>query len=162
VTAPARPSIRFATETDIDTVAHLICAMDTYYEEALPDESAYAAMVASTLATQEGTRFVLCFSEGEPAGIACFAILRPGAHLSGLIFVKDLFVRAEWRGRGLGRALMRFIARFARDQGIGRIDLATDQNNHEARRLYEALGGVLRPAVYFTFPESALKKMAGH
>lgn len=157
---PAQTLIRFADQTDIETVAHLIWAMEMYYEEALPAGSAYADMVASTLATQEGTRFVLCFCDGEAVGIACIAILRPGPSLSGLIFVKDLFVRAEWRGRGLARALMRFLAGFACDQGIGRIDLATAQDNEGARKLYERLGGELGPAVYYTFSPSVLRKMA--
>ncbi len=136
--------------------------MDMYYRpgETLPEPEAYAAMAAATIRTQEGTRFVLCFVDDEPAGLGCFAVLRPGRDLNGLIFVKDLFVRAERRGQGLGRAMMRFIAGFALEQGIGRIDLATDVANDGARKLYAELGGLVRPAVYFSFPESALKKMA--
>lgn len=136
--------------------------MDAYYRpgEVLPAPEAYAAMAEATIKTQEGTRFVLCFASDEPAGLGCFAVLRPGRDLKGLIFVKDLFVRAEMRGKGLGRAMMQFIAEFALAHGIGRIDLATDIANEGARGLYEALGGVVRPAVYFSFPESALEELA--
>lgn len=136
--------------------------MDQHYRpgEALPVPEAYAAMAETAIRTREGTRFVLCFADDEPAGLGCFTVLRPGRDLKGLIFVKDLFVRAERRGQGLGRAMMRFIAGFALEQGISRIDLATDVANESARKLYEELGGVVRPAVYFSFPESALRDLA--
>ncbi|QIG46691.1 GNAT family N-acetyltransferase [Nordella sp. HKS 07] len=123
--------------------------------------AAYAAIAEATIRTQEGTRFVLCFADDEPAGLACFAVLRPGRDLKGLIFIKDLFVRAELRSRGLGRAMMRFIAEFALGHGIGRIDLAAGTDNPGARKLYEELGGLVRPAVYFNFPEDTLRKLAG-
>ncbi len=151
---------RFATEADIDAVAQLLRAMDGYYGDPLSAPGDYAAMVAAIMAEKEGTRFVLCFHNGEPAGIGCFAILRPGKGLAGLIFVKDLFVRDGLRGKGLGRALMRFIAEFAISAGIGRIDLAAAQDNEGARKLYERLGGVPAPAVYYNFPQSALRKLA--
>ncbi len=136
--------------------------MDEYYRpgEVLPAPAAYAVMAEVTIRTQEGTRFVLCFTGDEPAGLGCFAVLRPGRDLKGLIFDKDLFVRAERRGQGLGRSMMRFIAGFALEQGISRIDLATDVASEGARKLYEELGGVVRPAVYFSFPENALKQLA--
>jgi GNAT superfamily N-acetyltransferase len=136
--------------------------MDEHYRpgEILPTPEAYAAMAVATIRTEEGTRFVLCFAGDEPAGLGCFAVLRPGRDLKGLIFVKDLFVRVERRSQGLGRAMMRFIAGFALEQGINRIDLATDVANEGARKLYEELGGVVRPAVYFTFPESVLRELA--
>lgn len=159
MTAPARLSTRFADETDIDAVAELLRAMDAYYGDPLPALEDYVAMIARTMAQEEGTRFVLCRHEGKPAGLACFAVLRPGQELSGLLFVKDLFVRDGLRSRGLGRELMRFIADFAVSAGIGRVDLATAQDNHGARKLYERLGGVLATAVYYSFPKSALRKL---
>jgi GNAT superfamily N-acetyltransferase len=160
VTAPARHTTGFAKESDIDAVAELLRAMDAYYGDPLPAPDDYASMVAATMASQEGTRFVLCFRDGEPAGLGCFAVLRPGSDLAGLIFVKDLFVRTELQGRGLGRELMRFIAEFAVTAGIGRIDLATDESNEGARKLYESLGGKLRPAAYYTFSQDVLRDLA--
>jgi mycothiol synthase len=56
-------------------------------------------------------------------------------------YVKDLVVHPDWRGRGLGRALMQHtFAEFAR-RGIPRVTLKTDSNNPTgAWRLYERLG----------------------
>ncbi|WP_119389371.1 GNAT family N-acetyltransferase [Taklimakanibacter lacteus] len=160
--SPAQTVIRFADQADIIATAKLLAAMDAHYRPGvhLPGDDEYAGMVTRTMKTQEGTRFVLCLAENMPAGLACCAILRPGRDRKGLLFVKDLFVRGEWRGRGLGHAMMRFLAAFTLEQGIGRIDLATDISNDGAQRLYDEIGGIRRPAVYFTFPDNVLRKLA--
>jgi GNAT superfamily N-acetyltransferase len=160
VIAPARHTIRFANPADVDAVAQLLRAMDAYYGDPLPALGNYAAMAAATMTGQEGTRFVLGLHESEPVGLGCFAVLRPGQELKGLIFIKDLFVRAEWQGQGMGSALMRFIADFAVKTGIGRIDLATGQDNEGALKLYDRLGVVRQPAVYYNFPQSVIRKIA--
>src|SRR5262245_48299336 len=129
--------------------------MDAHYHPgaALADDDQYAGMIDRTIRTREGTRFVLGFLAGKPAGLACFAIIRPGRERKGLVFVKDLFVHAEHRGKGLGRTMMSFLASFTLEQGLGRIELATDPANEDAQRLYSDLGGIRRPAVHFTFPD---------
>lgn len=160
MTTPARHSIRFASPADIDAVARLLRAMDAYYGDPLLEPDDYAQMVSTTMMDKEGTRFVLGLHQSEPVGLGCFAILRPGQELSGLIFVKDLFVRQGWQGQGLGEALMRFIAGFALAQGISRIDLATGEDNRGAQRLYDRLGGIRQPAVYYNFPLDVIRKLA--
>lgn len=160
MTAPAHHTLRFANPTDVDAVALLLRAMDAYYGDPLPALENYAALAQATMREQEGTRFVLCLHQGEPVGLGCFAVLRQGHELKGLIFIKDLFVRAEWQGQGLGSALMRFIADFAVKRGIGRIDLATGRDNEGAQRLYDRLGGVRQPAVYYNFPQDLIRKIA--
>ncbi|MFY0100128.1 GNAT family N-acetyltransferase, partial [Acinetobacter baumannii] len=79
-----------------------------------------------------GTQFALARHAGRPVGLAAFAVIHPGRRLKGLIFLKDLFVAPEARGLGTGEALMRFLARFAVDNGIGRIDLTAEPHNEGA------------------------------
>lgn len=155
--------IRFAAEADAALVAGVIEAMDRHYrpDAVLPAPDAYKAMASTTIAEREGTRFALYIApDGKAVGVACVAVLRPGRDLRGLLYVKDLFVRREARGLGLGTEIMRFLARFCLEQGIARIDLGTDRSNEGAQRLYEALGGVGQDKVNFTFPMDVLKTLA--
>jgi ribosomal protein S18 acetylase RimI-like enzyme len=102
----------------------------------------------------------LCLAAAEPLGLACVGVLRPGRDLKGLVFVKDVFVRDEARGRGIGTRLMRFLARFAIAQGLGRIDLTTPVGNAGAQRLYAALGGIVQHKVCFSFPIESLERLS--
>jgi GNAT superfamily N-acetyltransferase len=53
----------------------------------------------------------------------------------------SLWVRDDWRGRGLGRALVRRVQEDARARRVPRISLSVEADNH-ARRLYRAEGFV--------------------
>jgi GNAT superfamily N-acetyltransferase len=156
-------SFHHATLDDVADVAGIIEAMDQHYVGAGNTRGLDAAMslVHRTIDTKEGTRFLLARDGTRPVGIACFAILSPGHRLSGVLFLKDLFVPAHLRGRGIGRALMCKLAAWAQDQGIGRIDLTIDKTNEGARALYERLGGAPQDKIMFRYEGGALAALAG-
>jgi len=54
--------------------------------------------------------------------------------------VKRLWVQADWRGRGVGRALMAELEAAARDLGLSRLRLETGERQPEAVALYAAEG----------------------
>jgi mycothiol synthase len=51
-------------------------------------------------------------------------------------------VRAAWRGRGLGRELLRWGMRYARDRGAAKVDLSVEALNERALQLYRRHGFV--------------------
>ena len=57
-----------------------------------------------------------------------------------VLFVYEVRIAEEARGRGLGRAAMEFAERFAAEQGLGRIELNVMGGNDVARGLYRVLG----------------------
>lgn len=156
-------TFRLATIADAAIVARLIDAMDTHYR---PGDTAglepAVAMVEDAIRRHEGTQFLLAFAGADPAGLACFAVLRPGYRHQGLLFLKDLFVPELFRGRRIGRAMMAELAAFAIAHAIGRIDLTTDTTNIAARSLYESLGGDPQDKVMFRFDGEALRALARH
>lgn len=58
------------------------------------------------------------------------------------IYLEDLYVRPEARGRGVGRALMTALADEARAHGMARIDWSVLDWNESAIGFYESLGAV--------------------
>ena len=54
--------------------------------------------------------------------------------------LNDLFVAPEFRGTGVGRALMARAREHAESSGAGGMSLATERTNRTAQRLYEAQG----------------------
>jgi GNAT superfamily N-acetyltransferase len=154
--------VRLATRADAPWLGALIDEMDRHYRgaDAVQAVGTAAAMIERTFDTAEGTRFLLAIVSGKPVGIACFAVIRPGRGHAGLIFLKDLFVVENERGKGVGRSLMKQLAAFALAHNIGRIDLTTDHSNTGAQKLYSELGGLARPKVLYTFDGDVLSRLA--
>jgi GNAT superfamily N-acetyltransferase len=145
--------VRLATLEDAADVAALVRALDLHY--AGPDVAQplapTLAMVERSMREAEGTRYALAFHDGRAVGLACFAVLRPGFKLTGLLFVKELFVESHARGRAVGLALMRWLAEHARSLGLTRIDLTTDGTNTGAQAFYERLGAERMDKVFYRF-----------
>jgi len=79
---------------------------------------------------------------GRAVGFALFFhnystfLARPG------LYLEDLFVRPGFRGRGVGRALLRELARIAVERGCGRLEWSVLDWNEPALRFYRSLGAV--------------------
>ena len=82
----------------------------------------------------------LGFYEGQPVSFALFFqtfstfLGRPGIHL------EDLFVIPELRGKGIGRVMLAYLARIARQRDCGRLEWSVLDWNEPAIRLYRQLG----------------------
>lgn len=81
--------------------------------------------------------------DGDPVGFALFFhnystfLAQPG------IYLEDLFVRPEARGRGVGRALLAHLARLARARDCGRLEWAVLDWNNSAIGFYRGLGAAM-------------------
>jgi GNAT superfamily N-acetyltransferase len=138
--AAASFTVRPATPADVPQVLAFIRALADY--ERLLDQ---------VVATEEGLRAALfgprpyaevAIAEDaeRPLGFALFFhtfstfLGQPG------IYLEDLFVVPEARGRGVGRALLRHLAGLAVARGCGRVEWAVLNWNAPAIRFYESLG----------------------
>lgn len=55
------------------------------------------------------------------------------------IYIEDLYVKPEYRGKGIGRKLLEYIAGLAIERGCGRVEWWV-LNWNPARKFYEAIG----------------------
>jgi ribosomal protein S18 acetylase RimI-like enzyme len=145
--------IRLAAPEDAADVAALVRALDLHYvgPQVAQPLAPTREMVERSMREAEGTRYALAFRGGQAVGLACFAVLRPGFRLSGLLFLKELFVDSHARGQAVGAELMHWLAAYARAQGLTRIDLTTDGTNTGAQAFYERLGGERTNKVLYRF-----------
>ena len=129
-----------ATEQDVPTLLELIRGL-AEYEKMLDKFEATEAKLRKTLFAEKPAAEALLGFEGEAAvGFAIFFtnystfLAKPG------IYLEDLFVKPEFRGRGFGKALLRRIARIAVERGCGRMEWTVLDWNEPSIRFYESLG----------------------
>jgi GNAT superfamily N-acetyltransferase len=132
--------IRRATPADVPIILELIRDLATY-ERAPSEVTATEGRLLQVLFGEKPVAEVLLASEGEaPVGFAVFFhnfstwLGRPG------LYLEDLFIRPEHRGKGYGRALLVDLAKIARDRGCGRMEWAVLDWNEPAIEFYKKLG----------------------
>jgi GNAT superfamily N-acetyltransferase len=132
--------IRTAHVEDVPIILQLIRDLATY-ERAPHEVTATEEQLVDVLFGQRPAAEVLLAFEGRsPVGFALFFhnfstwLGRPG------LYLEDLFVKPEKRGKGYGRALLVELAKIARDRGCGRMEWAVLDWNEPAIKFYRALG----------------------
>jgi len=132
--------LRPATEADIPTILACIQGL-AEYEHLSHECLATEVLLRETLFGNDRVAEVtLAFSGDTPAGFALWFrsystfLARPG------IYLEDLFVFPQFRGKGLGRQLLASLARTATERGYGRVEWAVLHWNVNAIRFYESLG----------------------
>jgi len=132
--------IRAATEEDVPLILHFIRAL-AEYERLLPKVVADEQKVRATLfGNPRFAEVILAEEDGTPAGFALFFhnystfLAAPG------IYLEDLFVEPQYRGRGYGKALLMRLARIAKERQCGRLEWAVLDWNQSSIDFYRALG----------------------
>jgi GNAT superfamily N-acetyltransferase len=132
--------IRPARVEDVPVILELIRELAAY--ERAPDEvNATEEQLVDVLFGEKPVADVLLAFEGKsPVGFAVFFhnfstwLGRPG------LYLEDLFVKPDKRGKGYGRALLVDLAKVARDRGCGRMEWAVLDWNEPAIKFYRSLG----------------------
>jgi GNAT superfamily N-acetyltransferase len=133
-------TIRQAAAADVPIILQLIRDLATY--ERAPNEvtATEERLVDVLFGEKPAAEVLLAFAEGRPVGFAVFFqnfstwLGRPG------LYLEDLFVKPEVRGKGYGRALLVHLAQIARDRGCGRMEWAVLNWNEPAIEFYHKLG----------------------
>jgi GNAT superfamily N-acetyltransferase len=133
-------NIRFATPNDLGTIERLIRGL-AEYEKLLDQVELETDNLRRFLFGERPYAEVLIVEDdGEPLGFALFFhnfstfLGRPG------IYLEDLFVLPEQRGRGIGKALLERLAELAVERECGRLEWAVLDWNRDAIGFYERLG----------------------
>jgi len=132
--------LRPATRDDVPLILSLIRELATYER----DLDAVVATEEALLRDGFGERplFQVTIAEwsGEPVGFAFWFLAYSTWRAQPTLYLEDLFVRPEARGRGIGKAMMRFLARTALAMGCGRFIWQVLDWNTPSIEFYESLG----------------------
>ena len=140
LTVSAEIRVEAATSEDVPLLLELIRALADY-ERMSADVVATEARLRDTLfGPTPRAEAVVARVAGQPVGFAVWFhnystfLGRPG------LYLEDLFVLPDWRGRGIGSTLLRHLARIAVERGCGRMEWSVLNWNEPAIGFYRKLG----------------------
>jgi GNAT superfamily N-acetyltransferase len=128
---------RLATAADAATVARLLDAFTREFDDETPGTAVLTRRLDRLLA---GTQ-VFALLAGDPAVAVAVLTLRPNVWYAGPVALLDeLYVVPEWRGRGLGSALLSAAETVTRERGGELLEINVDGGDTAARRFYQRHG----------------------
>jgi len=138
-------TIRTATEGDVPLILEFIRGLAEYERlghAVTATESGLRRSLFGTTGTSGPPAAEVLIAEalGEPAGFALFFHNYSTFVGKRGLYLEDLFVKPEWRGRGVGRQLLVHLARLAVERDCGRLEWAVLDWNEPAIRFYRGLG----------------------
>jgi GNAT superfamily N-acetyltransferase len=133
-------AIRPGTRADVPVIAELIRGLARY--EKLEDAVTMTEerLAANLFGPHRYAETLIAEMDGSPVGFALFFhnfstfLAQPG------IYLEDLFVVPEQRAGGIGRALLKELARLAVERECGRLEWSVLDWNRDAIGFYERLG----------------------
>ena len=133
--------VSLASSADLDDIVDLFYQVDLhYFRDAAPTKEEISRYVRRSLfQPQCGVRVVIAKVDSKPLGIATFSVLYPAPGMTGQLFMKDLFTVRAGRGKGIGKAIMSFLAKLAIQEQCSRFDWTAETTNPEALRFYDHL-----------------------
>jgi GNAT superfamily N-acetyltransferase len=134
--------IKPATVDDVGLVLDFVKGLADY--EQMADEVAATEddLRESLFGPGAVAEAVIGYAGDEPVGLALFFFTYSTFTGRPSLYLEDIFVLPQWRGRGLGRELMRFLAKTALARKCRRLEWSVLDWNEPAIGFYKGLGAV--------------------
>lgn len=153
--------IRYAEEKDTAVILGFIREL-AEYENMLDDVVATEALLREWIFEKKKAEVILAVEDGKEVGFALFFhnfstfLGRAG------IYLEDLYVKPEFRGRGYGKALLKKLAEIAVERGCGRLEWSCLDWNRPSIDFYLSLDAVpMDEWTVYRLTGDTLLKMAG-
>ena len=147
----AELEIRPATCTDVPLILQFIRELAEYEQlahEVVATPELLREQLFGPTPAGSGAEVIIAYLAEQPVGFALFFhnfstfLGRRG------IYLEDLYVKPAYRGHGIGRTLLIYLARLAQTRGCGRLEWSVLNWNETAIRFYRSLGA--RPLTEWT------------
>ena len=150
--------VRAARPEDAEVIAGLIrqfSGEDGCASPITPEE-----VVALAFAAAPRFRVLIAENGGEILGYALFYPSYDTDHAARGFYLQDLYVRPESRGAGIGRSLMRHLARLTIDEGGLYLFWNALEHNRDGRAFYRRIGAREEPVVTLSLQPDTLRDLA--
>jgi GNAT superfamily N-acetyltransferase len=134
-------TLRLAKEEDLSLILRFIKELADY-EKLLHEVVATEEILRESLFERRAAEVVIAEYKDEPVGFALFFhnfstfLGRPG------LYLEDLYVRPELRGKGIGKLLLSYLAKLALERGCGRFEWWCLDWNKSSIDFYKSIGAI--------------------
>lgn len=153
--------IRPAASADAALILSLIRELAEYEKLAHEVTATEAAISSALFGPKPTAECIIAEADGKPVGFALFFhnfstfLGRAG------VYLEDLYVKPEQRGKGYGKRLLAHLARLTLERGCGRFEWAVLDWNEPAIRFYKGIGAKMMESWRINrLSGDALKKLA--
>lgn len=153
--------LRSATSDDTATIYGFIKELADYEKMSDAVTATEDNLRATLFGDHPYAEVIIAEWQGEPVGMALFFhnystfLGKPGIHL------EDLYVRAAMRGKGIGKALITYLAKLTLERGYERLEWQVLDWNEPARQFYRSLGArAMSEWITKRVSDDSLEKMA--
>ena len=137
--APEEFQIRPAIEADVKLILQFINDLGTY-ENLSHEVVATEEKLLKTLFRQKMAEVIIGEFNGEPVGFALFFHNYSTFLGQAGIYLEDLYIKPEMRGKGFGKQMLSYLAKLAVVRDCGRLEWACLNWNEAAIGFYKGLG----------------------
>ncbi len=136
------PEIRFARPDDSGVLLDLIDALADYEKLERPDQAARERLTRDIFGPHPRIEVLLAVDGTRAVGYALFLETYSSFLARPTLYLEDIFVHPDARGRRIGLALMQRLAALARERDCGRMEWVVLKWNTPAIDFYDRLGAV--------------------
>ncbi len=130
--------VRLATAEDAAVLAEMIAAFAAY--ERLPNHSTAGSLHHELSRPDRVIEAIIAFLDGMPVGFAVFFPTYSTFVAKRGLYLEDIYVKEDYRNRGVATGMLRELARIAVDRDYGRVDFTVLLWNTVAIEFFETLG----------------------
>ena len=134
-------TFRFAQPDDTELILQFIKDL-AKYEKLEHEVVATEKSLSEWLFDKKVAEVIFCLYNGQEVGFALFFHNFSTFLGKGGIYLEDLYVLPDFRGKGCGKALLRKLAQITRERGCGRLDWCCLDWNRPSIDFYLSLGAI--------------------
>jgi len=160
--------VDLVSQPQYESLIELLCELHTYYNEGslVPPEMVRSHLITNLLGRDSPLRLVVAYEgTGQVLGFAAisltYSLVDPAPEQRRHCQLKELYVRSSTTGRGVGTAIMAWVAQYAAENGCRRMDWPVKATNARGISFYKRLGAQqVVERLSFRLTEPSLSELA--
>lgn len=133
--------LRFANEQDVTTILNFIKEL-AEYESMIDEVVATEEKLREAIFERKAAEVIIGEYEGKPVAFALFFHNFSTFLGQSGIYLEDLYVKPEMRGKGIGKVMLSYLAKLALERKCGRLEWSCLDWNEPSIKFYKKMGAV--------------------